>query len=221
MPEAEVRAMLFKMLFLAHSGIALGVAVTAAGILNPVATGAASGQEISKSPVLRGLRQMNAFMARGLAGLSRVVDIRLFVIASLLPDIIDKPLGLWLLPHTLATGRSYAHTLLFFLLILLVGTILLAIRRCTWLLLISAAVFIHLMLDAMWNTPITFYWPLYGASFPSEPTGDFIGRMLTELVNVPAVWIGDLIGLLIMAWLLYLALVHNKLGLLLRTGRLI
>ena len=39
-------------------------------------------------------------------------DLFLLVVGSLLPDIIDKPLGL-ILYHGFGNGRLYAHTLLF------------------------------------------------------------------------------------------------------------
>ncbi len=38
------------------------------------------------------------------------------LIGSMLPDIIDKPLGGLICKETLGNGRTYAHTLLFLLL---------------------------------------------------------------------------------------------------------
>jgi inner membrane protein len=205
------------MLLLAHTGIALGAAALTAA--SPVFRD-------DKTNTARAVFKMNAAPANallmsGLVRLSRLVDLRLFMVGSMLPDIIDKPLGLWLLKDTLSTGRAYGHTLLFLILLLLSGLILLAARRSTWLLVLAAGTFMHELLDGMWNTPVTFYWPLYGTAFPGESTGDFLGRMLAELVHVPVVWVGELAGLLILAWVFYLVIANHKLGLLLRTGRLI
>jgi hypothetical protein len=49
------------------------------------------------------------------------MDYRLIIIGSLLPDIIDKPVGMILLP--LNNGRVFGHTLLFILILLLIGLI--------------------------------------------------------------------------------------------------
>lgn len=47
------------------------------------------------------------------------MDYKLIIIGSLLPDIIDKPAGMILLP--LENGRVFGHTLLFILLLLIIG----------------------------------------------------------------------------------------------------
>ena len=47
------------------------------------------------------------------------IDYKLIIIGSLLPDIIDKPVGMILLP--LENGRVFGHTLLFVLILLLIG----------------------------------------------------------------------------------------------------
>jgi inner membrane protein len=205
------------MLLLAHTGIALGVAALAA------ASPAFSDAKAEPGVVAPGMKpaSASALLMSGLARLSRLVDLRLFMVGSMLPDIIDKPLGLWLLKDTLSTGRAYGHTLLFLILLLLSGLILMATRRSTWLMVLAMGTFMHELLDGMWNTPVTFYWPLYGTAFPSESTGDFLGRMLTELIHVPAIWIAELAGLIMLVWIFYLVLANHKLGLLLRTGRLI
>jgi inner membrane protein len=203
------------MLLLAHTGIALGAAAL-------VAASPAFGDARAEPGVAARKKNpapASALLITGLVRLSRLVDLRLFMLGSMLPDIIDKPLGLWLLKDTLNTGRAYGHTLLFLILLLLSGLMLLAARRSTWLLLLAAGTFMHELLDGMWNTPVTFYWPLYGTSFPGESTGDFLGRMLTELIHVPAIWIGELAGLIMLVWILCLILSKGELGLMLRTGR--
>jgi hypothetical protein len=78
----------------------------------------------------------------------------LIIAGSLLPDIIDKPLGMLLLP--LNSGRIFAHTLLFILILLLIG---IKYRKFLFL---SFASFLHLIEDEMWNAPETLFWPLLG-----------------------------------------------------------
>jgi len=47
--------------------------------------------------------------------LQKIIDYRLVLIASMLPDIIDKPLGGVILKESIGNGRIYAHTFLFLL----------------------------------------------------------------------------------------------------------
>ena len=53
--------------------------------------------------------------------LARRVDIRLLAIGSLLPDIIDKPVGQVFFRGTFSDGRIFSHTLLFLALVSLGG----------------------------------------------------------------------------------------------------
>ena len=104
---------------------------------------------------------------------------------SLLPDLIDKPVGEILLAGSISNGRIFAHTLLFNFLLLLF---------CLWLykrsgsregregsregrglggnkkgfgfLLFSFASFLHLCEDRMWLTPETLFFPVFGFEFP-------------------------------------------------------
>ncbi len=77
----------------------------------------------------------------------------LIIICSILPDLIDKPLGRVILP--LGSGRLIGHSLAFLLLIILIGFY--------WrLLFISFAVALHLIEDRMWEQPDILLWPLLG-----------------------------------------------------------
>ncbi|HCJ79622.1 MAG TPA: metal-dependent hydrolase, partial [Desulfotomaculum sp.] len=49
------------------------------------------------------------------------LDYRLAFLGSILPDIIDKPLGLILLRYNLGDGRAFAHTLIFPILLFIIG----------------------------------------------------------------------------------------------------
>lgn len=88
----------------------------------------------------------------------------LIILGSLLPDIIDKPLGMLLLP--LNSGRIFGHTLLFIFVLLLIG---LKYRKFLFL---SFASFLHLIEDEMWNVPETLFWPLLG-DFPAGEYSSF------------------------------------------------
>ncbi len=41
------------------------------------------------------------------------IDYRFVILGSILPDLIDKPLGLFILRKQISNGRTFAHSLLF------------------------------------------------------------------------------------------------------------
>ena len=56
-----------------------------------------------------------------LSSLANHIDIRVLLLGSLLPDIIDKPVGLYFWRDTFSNGRIFCHTLLFLMVITLAG----------------------------------------------------------------------------------------------------
>ena len=84
------------MLIFGHAGITLGAAV----IVSSVAYNRKS-QDVEKRS--------------NLSSLPAYLDIRLLLIGSLLPDIIDKPVGQLIFRETFSNGRIFSHTLLFLL----------------------------------------------------------------------------------------------------------
>lgn len=97
------------------------------------------------------------------------MDLRFLVLGALLPDLIDKPVGTILFFETFRNGRIFGHTLVFSLLIL--TAVMLGTRRGTArrrsLLGVPIGSLLHLLLDGMWTEPVTFWWPLFGWSFPA------------------------------------------------------
>ncbi len=111
-------------------------------------------------------------------------------LGSLLPDIIDKPLG-YLIFGDMGTGRIFAHTLLFFIVL---ATIAAALRSREFASL-AGGVFAHLIEDSMWKMPAVLFWPLLG-SFPVNPPQgvlSYIQMLLTGLQN-PAVLVPEVLG---------------------------
>jgi hypothetical protein len=101
----------------------------------------------------------------GLAAFRLTGDRRMVIMAgigSILPDLIDKPLGHIILAGTVDYGRIYAHTGLFLLALIVVG---LAYRKWkgSWLLAVLAlGMMSHLLLDSMWELPVTLFYPALG-----------------------------------------------------------
>jgi hypothetical protein len=124
-------------------------------------------------------------------------------LGSILPDIIDKPLGLVVF-GTPAMGRTIAHTFLFLLIIILLAIRFQDLRIAS----ISGGILAHLFLDFMWRSPVILFWPLFG-NFPvTTGTGTFgyLQQLLFELRD-PSVLVPEVLGL---SYLIYLAFEHRS-----------
>ena len=83
-------------------------------------------------------------------------------IGSMLPDLIDKPLGHIILNGSVDFGRIYAHSGLFLFCIVVVA-IAYWRKTSSWILLaLAAGVASHLILDSMWEMPVTLFYPALG-----------------------------------------------------------
>jgi len=197
------------MLVLGHAGITLGSAI----ILNSFLHRKRYREE---SPSKRSAT--NGFLDKSLKSLAQRIDIRVLLIGSVLPDIIDKPLGRIIFQDTISNGRIFSHTALFLLLITITGTYLYTRLNRNMLLVLSFGIFTHLIFDQMWLAPHTLFWPLYGWNFPQGNPDIilFIKSMLVELISSPGVYLPEIIGatvLLIFTWqLIKLKSVNNFIG---------
>jgi membrane-bound metal-dependent hydrolase YbcI (DUF457 family) len=139
-------------------------------------------------------------LALATARLSNRLDLLFLALGSMLPDIIDKPLGL-LAFGSPNMGRTFAHTLLFLLVLAAVSFRLRDIRSAslTW------GVFVHLILDSMWSSPVILLWPLLGG-FPDAPYLDTFSylQMLLMGLKEPGILIPELLGLGYIIILVYL-----------------
>ncbi len=121
----------------------------------------------------------------------RWVDLAFLALGSMLPDIIDKPLGL-LAFGTAEQGRTFGHTLLF----LMVLAALAVYLKNLMLTSVSIGVLAHLVLDSMWTSPAILFWPLLGNFPPVQDLGilDYLQTLLYGLRN-PMIWIPEALGL--------------------------
>lgn len=134
-----------------------------------------------------------------------MVNVPWIVIGALLPDLIDKPLGRIILADTIGSGRIFAHTLLFGLLLILAGYYLYN-KGKPELLIIAGASFCHLLEDQVWNKPVVFFWPLFGWEFPKDTiSGSFLDYLMiiftrSYIPGLSNVFISEVIGLLIIVF---------------------
>jgi hypothetical protein len=129
----------------------------------------------------------------------RSIDLRKAVFLALLPDLIDKPLGL-LYPNAFGNHtRLYAHSLLFsFVLFALFAASNTRIRDrvALWFCLVG-----HLFMDRMWiNSKEYLLWPALGTPPPLSP--GFLRRWYEAFFQPYNFW-GELIGLAILVFLVF------------------
>ena len=199
------------MLFLAHTGITLGAVAIVAG-LSTIHPARYPSQSITSR-----LGYPFRIISQGLTSLGKLIDTRLLLIAALLPDIIDKPLGLLLLKETLNSSRIFSHTLLFAIFTAVAGLYLYRQRNRTWLLVLSFGILMHLILDQMWLAPETLFWPLSSSGFEESGSTDWLSGILHTLVTNPRVYIAEMVGVAIIAW--FLLLHRRDIYALIRYGR--
>lgn len=191
------------MLIFGHIGITAGVA-KACDIFLSMANYGNSQESDSHSkiaPVTNGQQSRPYPLLSRIKGRVNQIDYRMVVLGSFLPDVIDKPIFLLIGGGASLSGRDYAHTLLFNLVILIGGLVLIRYRK-SWLLILSLSSFMHLILDQMWNSPEVLFWPLLGPLTKGETAG-WLSDRLQGLFSSPEVYITEIIGFLIVLLFAY------------------
>lgn len=110
--------------------------------------------------------------------LKTILDPRYLAVGALLPDIIDKPLGMIVFASTISNGRMISHTLLFAFTLFLIGLYFYSKKRDIIVITFASGTFFHLMEDQIWNTPATLFWPLLGWRFPKYEYSDGLSFLL-------------------------------------------
>jgi inner membrane protein len=189
------------MLFFGHIGITLGAAAVAA-------------QAVTRH------KANPATKEAWFVPLARYVDIRLLIVGSMLPDIIDKPIGIYFFGGTFHNGRIFAHTLLFFVLISAAGYYLYKSRRQWWMLTLTAGTLMHLALDEMWQVPGTLFWPVMGFKFPQIELEGWITNLLKRLLSSPYLYVSETIGLVVLVWFAIWVIRQKKVRAIIRHGKI-
>ncbi len=113
--------------------------------------------------------------------LKNIIDPKYLAIGALLPDLVDKPLGMIIFASTISNGRMISHTLVFSFTLFLIG-LYLQNKGCDFrVTALASGSFFHIMEDQMWNTPQTLFWPLLGWSFPKDQITDGLAFLLMLL----------------------------------------
>lgn len=204
-----------RLLVFGHTGITLGIAVLLNGaieVVTPAIKRNKSGKhDDNYADAVQSQDCPSSIQPFSFTSLGTRLDIRLLLIGSLLPDVIDKPLGRFLVMDTFGNGRIFSHTLLFLIIATIAGYYLYRKYRKSWLLAMSPGIFLHLALDRMWLTPKTLFWPLYGLAFEKSSLKDWIGNILHALFTDPGVYIPEVIGIIILTAFMVMLMRKKKL----------
>jgi len=159
-------------------------------------------------------------LEKAIAVLRGAVDYRLVLLGSMLPDIIDKPLGGLVLREELGNGRIYCHTLAFLLLLWGAGAALWCRRKNHGLLVLAGSCTMHHVLDGMWFYPVTFLWPLYGWGLPRDDPGTWLQQWVANLITNPVVYVPEMLGGFFILYIFSRVLIRKEWGQFWCTGRL-
>lgn len=208
------------MLLLGHIGITVG----AAKLLRDLhARRSLPRQGAARTPVAEVAAPATPNPGNGSALSSRIgvalksIDYRLVIAGALLPDIIDKPIG----TAFFSNGRIFGHSLLFAIILLGIGVLLYRGKGRTGMLVLSLGSTGHLILDQMWQNSHTLFWPLFGWSFPALAPGAWffsLANWISALTTNYYALAGEIIGGLVMLWLLISLIAKHNLGKFVRRG---
>ncbi len=209
------------MLLFGHIGITLASAALGFGLRDKFRHGITEGrvERTSRTRDSSSLTTQPDSKASFFRSLTNRVDIRFLLLGSMLPDIIDKPVGTYLFRETFSSGRIFSHTLLFLILVTVAGLLIRKYSGKTWGLTLSFGVLLHLILDQMWNTPKTLFWPIFGIAFERMDPTYWLGNILQALLREPEVYVPEIIGFVILVWFVWELLQHRAILRFLRRGR--
>jgi hypothetical protein len=137
------------------------------------------------------------------------LDFRIIIFAAILPDIVDKVVGMMILKEEISNGRLFTHSIIItgIIGICVLNLAQIKIPRIKTLIYILP-VYIHLILDRLWENPSTFLWPLLG--FGYERLDIEFGDYFTILVSNPYVFIGEIIGAAILVIIFFRVQLYKR-----------
>lgn len=148
------------------------------------------------------------------------IDYRVFLVGALLPDLIDKPLSIFL-GNAIGTSQSYGHTLIFSTIMLLSGLFLYKKYDIRLLLTLAIGILFHQALDLPTMHYKNFFWPLYG--FKLIPSDHFESNLIKRLLNdisSPYYLTGEIIGLPITIYYFAKVCIERKLNDFIKFGKI-
>ncbi|OAA91135.1 metal-dependent hydrolase [Clostridium coskatii] len=148
------------------------------------------------------------------------IDYRFVLVGSILPDLIDKPIGAFLFRNTFHNSRIFGHTLLFSLILLLIGIHRIKINKGNRIFTLGISTSIHLMLDSMQLYKGILFWPFLGFKFPERPEGNWAEGTLQRLITDPSYYLTEIVGFIIIMYFFIKLIKNKRLNEFIRNGKL-
>ena len=109
------------------------------------------------------------------------------IAGSIIPDLIDKSLGL-LFPSVLSSGRTVFHTISLVFIILIFMLVFVRSNLTALGIGFACAIFLHQIFDEMWALPANWYYPLLGP-FQGSMIPDYISAYFWFEITNPSEWV--------------------------------
>lgn len=108
------------------------------------------------------------------------------IVASILPDLIDKSLGL-LFPLVLGGGRTVFHSLMIVCILLFCLLLFIQSRFVLLGVSVAGALLLHQIFDEMWTESPNWFYPLLGP-FQGQMIPEYIGTYFWLEITNPSEW---------------------------------
>ena len=141
-----------------------------------------------------GLATLITYMTLG----RRRIDYRFILIGSVIPDVVDALLGLFIFDGP--AGRWIAHSLVVVIGVAVVIILFTRGERRLSLFGIAVGWLLHLVGDGMWQAPFTFFWPAFGFRFSETPAEPYSWDLFLNFSDHLMTWGGEIVGIAILAW---------------------
>ena len=128
----------------------------------------------------------------------RRIDYRYVLIGSVLPDLLDGILGMFLFEGP--AGRWVSHSLLAVVVVSVAIILATSGERRLQLFGIGVGWLLHLVGDGMWLAPLTFLWPAFGLHFSATPGEPYSTDLIVHPLSHLSTWAGEAVGAAILAW---------------------
>ncbi|AAK78099.1 hypothetical protein BJV85_000041 [Clostridium acetobutylicum] len=148
------------------------------------------------------------------------IDYRFLLVGSILPDLIDKPIGAFFFRNVFHNSRIFGHTLLFSAVLLCIGLYRQLRHKKNGILMLGIGSAIHLILDSMWLYGRILFWPFLGATFPTRPEGHWLNEGILRLLSDPVYFSSEIIGFVIIMYYFIKLIKRGKLRNFIKNGQL-
>lgn len=150
----------------------------------------------------------------------RCVDYRLVIVASLLPDLIDKPLSKLLESSFTYESRAIGHSLVFLGFLGVLAALQRLWSKDIWLFPVFLGTFFHDVFDVMWFHPGIFFWPLEGWQFPKPLDEAWVGTIQLGWYKIQQRDLFDNISVMILLYFFLKVALGGKILEFVRKGKL-